>query len=211
MLFRASHHSGALELELARRNIPFVKFGGLKFVEASPCQGCDRPAALGGESPRPGGGISQPASIAGRGAGHGAQGARSPGGCRALPSTPWRASSRCRRPRREDWPGLAALLALLAGRAVDWSAQLGLVKQMVSAPARAALRRRGGAPLSDLDQLEAISTTYAGRQAFPEDVMLDPPAVSGEEAVAPRCSTKITSSSQPSIPPRARNGNPSMS
>jgi DNA helicase-2/ATP-dependent DNA helicase PcrA len=35
VLFRASHHSGALELELARRNIPFVKFGGLKFVEAS--------------------------------------------------------------------------------------------------------------------------------------------------------------------------------
>src|SRR4029078_10034618 len=35
VLFRASHHSAALELELARRNIPFVKFGGLKFLEAS--------------------------------------------------------------------------------------------------------------------------------------------------------------------------------
>jgi DNA helicase-2/ATP-dependent DNA helicase PcrA len=31
VLFRASHHSGPLELELTRRNIPFVKFGGLKF------------------------------------------------------------------------------------------------------------------------------------------------------------------------------------
>jgi ATP-dependent DNA helicase UvrD/PcrA len=33
--FRASHHSGPLELELIRRNIPFVKFGGLKFLEAA--------------------------------------------------------------------------------------------------------------------------------------------------------------------------------
>jgi DNA helicase-2/ATP-dependent DNA helicase PcrA len=35
VLFRASHHSASLELELARRNIPFVKFGGLKFLEAA--------------------------------------------------------------------------------------------------------------------------------------------------------------------------------
>jgi DNA helicase-2/ATP-dependent DNA helicase PcrA len=35
VLFRASHHSAALEIELARRGIPFVKFGGLKFLEAA--------------------------------------------------------------------------------------------------------------------------------------------------------------------------------
>ncbi|MBC8057121.1 MAG: ATP-dependent helicase [Rhizobiales bacterium] len=35
VLFRTSHHSAALELELTRRNIPFVKFGGLKFLEAA--------------------------------------------------------------------------------------------------------------------------------------------------------------------------------
>ncbi|MEN3376678.1 MAG: ATP-dependent helicase UvrD/PcrA, partial [Hyphomicrobiales bacterium] len=35
VLFRTSHHSDALEFELTRRNIPFVKFGGLKFLEAS--------------------------------------------------------------------------------------------------------------------------------------------------------------------------------
>ncbi|MDQ6882082.1 MAG: ATP-dependent helicase, partial [Pseudomonadota bacterium] len=35
VLFRASNHSAALELELARRSIPFVKFGGLKFLEAA--------------------------------------------------------------------------------------------------------------------------------------------------------------------------------
>ncbi len=33
VLFRTSHHSDALELELARRNIPFVKYGGMKYLE----------------------------------------------------------------------------------------------------------------------------------------------------------------------------------
>jgi DNA helicase-2/ATP-dependent DNA helicase PcrA len=35
VLFRAAHHSLQLELELSRRNIPFHKYGGLKFVEAA--------------------------------------------------------------------------------------------------------------------------------------------------------------------------------
>jgi DNA helicase II / ATP-dependent DNA helicase PcrA len=35
VLFRAGHHSDMLEVELARRNIPFHKFGGLKFIEAA--------------------------------------------------------------------------------------------------------------------------------------------------------------------------------
>jgi DNA helicase II / ATP-dependent DNA helicase PcrA len=35
VLFRAAHHSDQLEIELARRNIPFVKYGGLKFLETA--------------------------------------------------------------------------------------------------------------------------------------------------------------------------------
>jgi DNA helicase-2/ATP-dependent DNA helicase PcrA len=35
VLFRAAHHPDHLEVELARRNIPFVKYGGLKFMEAA--------------------------------------------------------------------------------------------------------------------------------------------------------------------------------
>ncbi len=35
VLFRTGHHSADLEIELARRNIPFHKFGGLKFIEAA--------------------------------------------------------------------------------------------------------------------------------------------------------------------------------
>ena len=42
VLFRASHHSAPLEIELTRPNIPFVKFGGLKFLGAAHVK--DRPA-----------------------------------------------------------------------------------------------------------------------------------------------------------------------
>ena len=35
VLFRAAHHSDLLEIELGRRNIPFIKYGGLKFLEAA--------------------------------------------------------------------------------------------------------------------------------------------------------------------------------
>ncbi|MEZ5377387.1 MAG: ATP-dependent helicase [Acidimicrobiales bacterium] len=35
VLFRAGHHSDHLELELTRRDIPYVKYGGLKYLEAA--------------------------------------------------------------------------------------------------------------------------------------------------------------------------------
>ncbi len=35
VLIRAAHHSDRLEIELSRRGIPFVKYGGLKYLEAA--------------------------------------------------------------------------------------------------------------------------------------------------------------------------------
>src|SRR5205085_8762831 len=35
VLFRSSSHSALLELELGRRGIPFMKYGGLKFLDAA--------------------------------------------------------------------------------------------------------------------------------------------------------------------------------
>ncbi|MGH9223257.1 MAG: ATP-dependent helicase [Acidimicrobiales bacterium] len=35
VLFRAAHHADLLELALTRRNIPYVKYGGLRFLEAA--------------------------------------------------------------------------------------------------------------------------------------------------------------------------------
>src|SRR5262249_27609909 len=35
VLMRAGHHSDLLELELARRRIPFVKYGGIRYLDAA--------------------------------------------------------------------------------------------------------------------------------------------------------------------------------
>jgi len=35
VLFRTAHHADLLELHLTRRNVPYVKYGGLKFLEAA--------------------------------------------------------------------------------------------------------------------------------------------------------------------------------
>ncbi len=35
VLFRAAHHSADLEIELARRHIPYIKYGGLRYLEAA--------------------------------------------------------------------------------------------------------------------------------------------------------------------------------
>ena len=35
VLFRAAHHSADLEIELSRRRIPFIKYGGLRYLEAA--------------------------------------------------------------------------------------------------------------------------------------------------------------------------------
>jgi DNA helicase-2/ATP-dependent DNA helicase PcrA len=35
VLFRASHFADSLEIELTRRNLPYVKYGGLRFLEAA--------------------------------------------------------------------------------------------------------------------------------------------------------------------------------
>ena len=42
VLFRASHHSAQIEIEFARRNIPFVKYGGLNFLEAAHVKDVER-------------------------------------------------------------------------------------------------------------------------------------------------------------------------
>ena len=69
VLFRTSSHSAPLELELARRNIPFVKFGGLKFLEAAHVKDVLCAAALGAEPARPARRLPRAALAAGHRAG----------------------------------------------------------------------------------------------------------------------------------------------
>ena len=148
VLFRAAHHSDALEVELGRRNIPFVKYGGLRFLEAAHVKDALRLPALGRE----------PARRAGR---RSASRSCCPGWARGSPTrwcATWRARSFAlppalaalrRRPpaARADWPAFAELFrAAVRRRRRRGPAQHGPGAPLVRAAPRAPLRRRARAP-----------------------------------------------------------------
>ena len=71
VLFRASHHSAPLEVELALRGIPFVKFGGLKFLDTAHVKDVLALPAMGGKSAGPRGGVPRAPAATGHRAGQG--------------------------------------------------------------------------------------------------------------------------------------------
>ncbi len=181
VLFRTSHHSGPLEVELARRNIPFVKYGGLKFLEAAHIK--DVLAILRwAENPRdqvaayrvlqllPGIGPATArkallAMEAGRHDFAALEGFAAPAAAAEL------------------WPGLARLMRDLAGDRL-WQGQLGCVRAFYD-PLLAALYDFPWARQADLDQLEQIAASHASRERFLCDLTLDPPQAIGNEAGPP--------------------------
>ena len=128
VLFRASHHSGQLEVELTRRNIPFVKFGGLKFLEAAHIK--DVLAFLRwAENPRD--------RVAGfrvvqllPGAGPADGGARI-GSASPRRADPAEALADLKPPSAaaEHWPAFVEAVRLVRGRAAGWPAELDLVRR----------------------------------------------------------------------------------
>ena len=186
------HHSAALELELARRNIPFVKFGGLKFLEAAHVK--DLLAVLRfAQNPRgrmagfrvaqlmPGIGPATAtrlldAMARGGRPGGGAAGLRAAG---QRAATTGRASSRCyaaaARRRRSRWPA-------------DMDLGAGLVPAAPGAPAR----RRGACARGDLEQLARLAAGYAIARALPDRAHARPARGHQRPAPARRCSTRTT-------------------
>ncbi len=182
VLFRTSHHSGALEIELSRRNIPFVKFGGLKFLEAAHVK--DFLSVLRwAENPRDRiAGFRVLQLLPGVGPGTARKAVDAVEAERFVLSRldgfrPPAAAA-------EDWPAFVHMLALLQDEATDWAGQLGLVRDWY-APHLARLHDASPARASDLAQLERIAGTYATRRGFLEDLTLDPPDATGDEAGTP--------------------------
>jgi DNA helicase II / ATP-dependent DNA helicase PcrA len=179
VLFRASHHSASLEIELARRNIPFVKFGGLKFLEAAHIK--DVLALLRwSENPRdrvagfrviqllPGCG---PAT-AGRLLDHVGQASA------ALDDfVPPSAA-------REHWPDFAETIRLLHGNAAGWPAELDLACRWY-APHLERIYEDAAIRQADLAQLAQIAATYPSRERFLTELTLDPPEATSDEAGVP--------------------------
>ena len=182
VLFRSSHHSDVLELELVRRNIPYVKYGGLKFLEAahvkdllSVLRWADNPknrvAAFRALQLLPGMG---PANAA-RCYALFEAGAHRFGELREF-SAPAAAS--------EAWPAFAALLASLTPAEGPWQGQVARVREWYE-PMLERLYEAAQVRSGDLAQLERIAAQYATRERFLTELALDPPQASGDLAGAP--------------------------
>jgi DNA helicase-2/ATP-dependent DNA helicase PcrA len=180
VLFRASHHSDTLEFELTRRNIPFVKFGGLKFLEAAHVK--DVLAALRfAENPRdrvagfrvtqlvPGIGPANAARILDRLA------APDPAAMLATYAPP-RAGA--------EWKDFVTLFDALFRRAAGWPAELEAVRRWYH-PHLERLHDDAAVRAADLAQLEQIAASYRTREQFLTDLTLDPPSATSDEAGAP--------------------------
>jgi ATP-dependent DNA helicase UvrD/PcrA len=182
VLFRTAHHSGPLEVELTRRNIPFVKFGGLKFLEAAhvkdllallrfPGNPRDRVTGFRALQLLPGIGPGTAGAIM-------AAIETAPDPAHVLPdlAVPKRAAA--------DWPGFAALFATVRGGAAGWPAEVEAVRRWYE-PQLERLHEDAAVRRADLLQLEAIAATYASRASFLTELTLDPPDASSDRAGVP--------------------------
>ena len=185
VLFRGSHHSDRLELELVRRNIPYVKYGGLKFLEAghvkdllSILKWAENPknqvAAFRVLKLLPGMGPSFAARcfdfLAGNGHAFTALQEYVP------PSA-----------TRGDWPLFCNLLVSLSAAEpadISWQSQLGEVRRWYQ-PHLERLYEGLETREADLEQLEQISGRYPTRERFLTELTLDPPSAAGDLAGDP--------------------------
>ncbi len=182
VLMRAGWHSGSLEIELTRRNIPFVKYGGLKFLEAAHVK--DTVAVLRwAENPRDQVAAFRALQIL-PGIG--------PGNARRALAEVERggplgdALRRFRAPAnaREEVAVLADLMTALTDAQTDWSTQPNLVRRWYARHVER-LYDNPQPRERDLEQFERIAQTYPNRGRFLSEVALDPPEVASDEAGAP--------------------------
>jgi DNA helicase-2/ATP-dependent DNA helicase PcrA len=182
VLMRAAHHSDQLELELGRRNIPFVKYGGLKFLEAAHVK--DMLAVLRwAENPRDSLAAFRVLQLL---PGMGPRHARSAmehmerHGFDVAALTDFHAPTAT----AEDWPGFCALLLRLRRPTTAWQAQVGLVRTWYQ-PHLERLYDAAQVRAGDLEQLEQIAAAYPCRERFLTELTLDPPDATGDEAGVP--------------------------
>ena len=188
VLFRTSHHSAALELELARRNIPFVKFGGLKFLEATHVK--DVLSVLRwARNPR-----SRMAGlrVAQLVPGIGTASAKRLLDAVAVADRPMAAIAAFVPPAAAaataDWPALRGLLDALggleAGAEARWPAALQLTVDWYLPHLR---RRHDDAPIreGDLRQLLQLAAGFASCETFLTELTLDPPEATSDESGPP--------------------------
>jgi DNA helicase-2/ATP-dependent DNA helicase PcrA len=183
VLFRTAHHSDALEVELGRRNIPHLKFGGLRFLEAAHVK--DALACLRwAENPRDTLAAFRVAQLL-PGMGPRLADRLIRGVTSALVALPSALAAFDPPPAaREDWPAFAELYMRLCDAAAPWAAQMGLVRRWYQ-PHLERLYDDARVRLGDLEQLEQLAAASPSRERFLSDLTLDPPQATGAEAGPP--------------------------
>lgn len=182
VLFRTSSHSSALEIELTRRNIPFVKFGGLKFLDAAHVKDMlavmrfsqnprDRVAGfrvlklLPGIGPQTAGKILDTI-------------AADPEPLQSLAEIPPPAKT------GDDWPAFVTLVTALRKADAGWPAEIGTVRMWYE-PHLDRIHEDADTRKDDLVQLEQIAGGYVSRERFLTELTLDPPDATSDQAGVP--------------------------
>jgi DNA helicase-2/ATP-dependent DNA helicase PcrA len=182
VLFRTSSHSAPLELELTRRNIPFVKFGGLKFLEAGHVK--DVLSLLRwAENPRgrvagfralqllPGiGPVTATRLLDAMEVAPDADGA-----LRAFRPPPAAA---------DDWEKFRLIYQQLRNARSVWPADMALAADWFE-PHLDRLYDDAHARKGDLAQLKAIAATFPSRERFLTELTLDPPSATSDQSGVP--------------------------
>jgi DNA helicase-2/ATP-dependent DNA helicase PcrA len=182
VLFRAASHSAALELELMRRNIPFVKFGGLKFLEASHIK--DVLAVL-RFAQNPAGRLAGfrvaqlipgigPAT-AGRLLDAVGQSAAPQAALEAF-APPTKSSA--------DWQAFVTLYGALRAPGLRWPADIELVKDWYL-PHLERMHDDAQVRTADIEQLVQLASGHGSRETFLAEITLDPPEATSDRAGAP--------------------------
>jgi DNA helicase-2/ATP-dependent DNA helicase PcrA len=182
VLFRSASHSDLLEVELAKRKIPFVKYGGLKFLEAAHVK--DLLSTLRWiDNPRN--------TLAGFRVlqllpGMGPANARKALDHLAAAGNAFESLKQFEPPRDVgiEWRRLNEMLADIAGPQAPWAGQVNRVREWY----RPILERQYEhvhTRIGDLDQLELLSGQYPSRERFVTELTLDPPQSTGDLAGKP--------------------------
>jgi DNA helicase-2/ATP-dependent DNA helicase PcrA len=170
-----------VEVELTRRNIPFVKFGGLKFLDSAHVK--DVLAVLRfAENPRD--------RVAGfrvlqllPGVGPSTAGSVIEAMATSLDAVMGLSAARVPQRSEADWPDFVDLFAGLRVRS-SWPGDLERVRLWYE-PHLARIHEDATTRRADLLQLEQIASGYASRERFLTELTLDPPDATSDQAGPP--------------------------
>jgi DNA helicase-2/ATP-dependent DNA helicase PcrA len=190
VLFRTAHHSDLLEVELGRRGVPFVKYGGLRFLEASHIR--DLLAALRlVENPWDELAWTRVLQLADGVGPKSASRVMDDLGVRETGfAAPNPLDRFCAEPARTNHRSALELQAIAdgLGHCRDQAVPLGVRVERLCRVLEPMIRRVYEHPeprLADLDALAGLAAEYPGLDAFLADLTLDPPTSTGDLAGRP--------------------------